>query len=161
MCIFIYIQETTILAKRLSFTEDSVNQDIILGIATDARSWKLCYEINHILEINLKNTSHFYPNSENPTLPASREVLNLPVDPFFQERFEDVESVAHTEYLLYTKDPQKLPKESKPFRFFLLIRSISVLSPVADIMIRRLMKVDIIHSVVNFSDYKHLQHLLP
>lgn len=149
------------MAKRLSFTEDAENQDVVLGIATDVRSWKLCYEINHILEINLKNISLFHPNPDDSTVLSSQERLNLPTSPYLQERFEDLESVDHTEYILYTKDPQKLPKESKPFRFFLLIRSISALSLEADVMIRRLMKVDIIHSVVNFSDYKHLQHLLP
>lgn len=149
------------MAKRLSFTEGPENQDIILGIAADVRSWKLCYELNLILEINLKNASYFGQNTENLIVSPVQEELFLSTSSFIEERFEDMESKSHTEFILYTKDPQKLPAESKPFRFFLLIRSITAPSPEADVMIRRLMKVDIIHSVVNFSDYKHLQHLLP
>lgn len=149
------------MAKRLTFTEESDYQDIVLGIATDVKSWKLSYELNQILEIQLRNTSSPPPSQkksqENEALPD----LGITSEPFAAERFEDLESVPGIEFVVYSKDPQKLPADSRPFRFFLLIRSVSAPPPEADELMRRLQEAPVIHSTVNFSDHKHLQHLLP
>lgn len=158
---FIFLLKSTHLAKKLTVNEGAGYQDIILGIAADVRSWKLCYELNLILGINLKNTPS-EPQVSDVLAPSPlQQQLDLPTPAFTQEYFEDLDSQAQTEFVLCSKDPKKLPPESRPFRFFLLIRSNSATPPETDVMIRRLMKVDVIHSVVNFSDHKHLQHLLP
>lgn len=155
------MRKTKGLAKRLTFTEESDYQDIVLGIATDVKSWKLSYELNQILEIQLRNTSSQEPSEGKSEQNQGPPDLGITPEPFAAERYEDLETIPGIEFVVYSKDPQKLPADSRPFRFFLLIRSVSAPPPEADELMRRLLKAPVIHSTVNFSDHKHLQHLLP
>ena len=144
------------------FIEYPDHQDIVLGIATDVRSWKLCYELNQILGIQLRNAgdSGFFPDTGQEQEAREPELLfdQPPVSP---EQFEDHDSFPHTEFILYSKETQKLPAETRPFRFFLLIRSESGQFSTPEELAARLIESTYIASVVNFSDNKNLQSLLP
>ncbi len=150
------------MAKRIEFSHTTDFQDLVIGIATDVRSWKLCYELNQILGLQLRNTDH--PHPKEPIPDQDPEYSLLPPDsagPFVEEFYEDHDSFPSREVVLYSKDPQNIPAEARPFRFFLLIRSEIGQQTLPGALLSALGQSPLITSAVDLSSIKQLQHLLP
>ncbi|MEO0469357.1 MAG: hypothetical protein AAF206_07050 [Bacteroidota bacterium] len=139
-------------------------QHELIGIASDERIWKVCYEINNILTINLIENNTLSTAStestdahETPTGLFSKQsdpVRRLPL-----ARYEDHASVARKEFILATFDRSVLPKEAKAFRYLLLIRNETNDAPLADEAIIRLKDSNIIRSAVNLSHVNNIKSL--
>ncbi len=157
------IRET--LAKRIHIQEPFEYHHRVLGIASDAHIWKLCWEINQLLELNLVKKEKETPQPEQ--IKRAEEVLatlfkesDLQPPGGVQHYYEDLESNPNREYTLFESDRSLSPKEAKPFRYFLLILSGEEDKPDLESMITRLNQSEIILSSVDISDIKNIKNIL-
>ncbi|MDP5172840.1 MAG: hypothetical protein NWR72_21555 [Bacteroidia bacterium] len=149
------------MAKLIKFHNSADYQDLVLGIAADIKSWKLCHEINEILGLQLKNIRDLPQTPPKWDSEPAQQTLDLDSRTFLQERYEDLSSHQALEYLFYSKDPHNLPLEARAFRFFLLIRTETGQLPEISRLLSSLKQSSLIHSVVDLSGAKNLQLLLP
>jgi hypothetical protein len=153
------------LTKRIHIREPFDDQYHVLGIASDAHIWKLCWEINQLLELNLVKKEKEAPQREE--LNRAEEVLaslfkenELQPPSGVQHYYEDLESERNVEYTLFESDRSLSPKEAKPFRYFLMIMSTGEYKPDLAPMILRLNQSEIILSSVDISDIKNIKNIL-
>ncbi len=172
--IFIFTLYHQPLGKRIKFSQSLDHQDIVIGIVSDIRSWKLCYQLNQLLHLQLRNVREadfegdfglssgpLNPSLADDSVGVFQDTLFDHSREFTPEMYEDSESFPSQEYLLYTKDPQNLPPEARPFRFFLLIRSESEPQLLATKVLESLQQSPAITFAADLSGDKHLQSLLP
>lgn len=144
--------------RRLQFYDGYDYQEIVIGIASDERPWKLGHSLNEILGIHLRNVSDFEDDGLAPQVAQTGLLSPVPLPTV---RFEDHETHPQCEYVFYSKDPQKIPTNTRPFRFFLLIRSANADQWPVEATLKDLAASPCVRSVVDLSQDKNLQQLLP
>lgn len=94
------------MAKRKNIKIEPDSTGIVLGIASNERIWKLCWEINQTMQINLSEASRELDAS------AGTEV------------YADCDSSESFDYFLVENNGRLkgVPKEAKPFRFWIMVR---------------------------------------
>ena len=152
------------LAKKLHIDQEFDDQHDLIGIASDERIWKVCYEINNLLKINLieKGIQSNAEAGKSMQEEAHTGLFSEQSDPRFRfplARYEDLESVPRKEFILATFDRSVLPKEAKAFRYLLLIRYETNAAPPAEEAIIRLKDSNIIRSAVNLSHVNNIKSL--
>jgi hypothetical protein len=124
------------VAKRIQhIAEDFDYHYSIIGLASDDPIWKLCWQINQNLNLDLKkgDIEKLY-GAEDPELasdftPAIENVKTLFEGYEFEtpqkvvDYYEDLESAPRREFALFEHSLRPSPKEAKVFRYFFLIRS--------------------------------------
>ena len=132
-----------------------------VGIASDVKIWKLCYEINRVLGLLLR------AEGENPSssiLPSSSNISpNLfqqhPSPEYYElspELYIDGISESNREYRLRSLKKSQLPKPVKSFAYFLLIKFDTHSPPDMQDILFRLKQSEWVVSVI---DCSHLQQL--
>lgn len=150
------------LVKRIEITEGLDYQYIAVGIASNERIWKLCYEINQSMGINLSEKEQKPPvSSEKParTSPSLFDPGAISKEDRPLDYYEDMTSKPPLEYILRKPDTTQLPKETRPFRFFLLIRSVSGPVPEAREVIMQLSSASAVLSAVDISHIRNIKQL--
>ena len=110
------------MAKRVKIKGAFEYQYYVIGIASDERIWKLCFEINNSLTINLlqsdreekKETEETVTNTENPLF-GEEDLTQHNRGPAY---YEDTQTDPSREYVLTTADRSNLPKSAKAFPYF-------------------------------------------
>lgn len=153
------------MAKRLHIQEPFDYHEYVIGIASDAPIWKLCWDVNQRLELTLEKREK---EAEEPEgLNRAEEVLatlfkesEMQPPGGVQHYYEDLESNRTLEYTLFEADRSLSPKPAKPFRYFLLIRSHEGNAPDIVSIISTLNQSEIILSSVDISDIKNIKNIL-
>lgn len=153
------------MTKRIHIQEPFDYHYNVLGIASDAHIWKLCWEINQLLGLALVKKEKEVPLHE-PFNRAEEVLVTLfkeselqpPAD--VQHYYEDIESNPKWEYTLFESDRSLSPKEAKPFRYFLVITSGEENGPELEDIVALLNQSEIILSSVDISDIKNIKNIL-
>lgn len=152
--------------KRVQIYERFDYQGIVIGIASDERIWKVCFEINESLAVNLKENTRNYDillnevdtDSPDPSLFHATESPqeNRPV--LF---YEDVETNEDCAFYLFKPEATGLPKEIRSFRYLLAIQALTPSLPEPANILEKLNKLTTVRSAVDISHIKSIKHLLP
>lgn len=155
------------MTKRVHIEGAYDYDEYIIGIASDERVWKLCFELNNILNINMLD-------DRNLTIEDATENDNDPqnVDLLFEAKalkpvkqslqyYEDTNSIRGREFALFVADNANLPKTIRAFRYFLLIRIIDPPPPDLTVLVEQLNGSALVRSAVNISNVKNIKSLIP
>jgi hypothetical protein len=154
------------LAKRVHIKGAFDYRYQVIGVASDQRIWKLCFEVNKALNINLVGAEHphgFQTDSPSDSPPADSLFQSDAFLPSSRSSiyYEDTESQRGREYTLCEIDAAQLPKALKAFRYFLLIRAIdSPLAPI-DGILQQLLSLKSVRSAIDVTHVKNIKSLLP
>lgn len=164
--IFQHVSETKALTKRIDIQDIFDYQCVVIGLASNERIWKLCYEVNLHLGLNLaeKELEQGKTGGENSppnTLPQGLfEPLDFTPDDRPLAYYEDLYTDPRFEFILRKPDPALLPKEARPFRFFFLVRAHDGPLPEPADLIERLNKSSVVLSAVDISHIKNIKQLV-
>lgn len=117
----------------------------VLGLASLERSWKLCWEVNQALDLQL--------SSDNPE-------LHLPTA---EPVFADAETDPDFEYLLMenTGRGAKVPRAAQPFRYWLIIKPRRQKEPDLAALINRLKAAPAVTLVMDLTPFNLEKPFLP
>lgn len=154
------------MAKRVHIKGAFEYENLVIGIASDQRIWKLCFEVNKALSINLVGNRF-----QAEMIPEEAPAPNAPESLFEDDTFpppsrsliyyEDTESQRGHEYILCEIEPIQLPKAAKAFRYFLLIRAVDTPAPNIDAILLQLHALESVRSAVDITHVKNIKSLLP
>ncbi len=135
----------------------------MFGIASDVAIWKLCYEINNLLSLNLQAIA--LPESfDDPThltnLPSLFLDTQIPTTLRPVAYYEDMDTVPLQEFMVFAPTKSKLPAEAKAFSFFFVVRSALISANFVPDLLQKLNAIEFIRSVVDLSDLKNLKNSL-
>lgn len=117
----------------------------VVGVASNDRIWKLCWNINQLLDLNLAS--------------ARQEVVDFrPTD-----IYEDTESSLDYEFAFFENNfkSRKVPKKAREFRFWFVIKLRKEKEPDITSFIRKLNQVENISLAVDLSQEKDIKSLIP
>ncbi len=165
ICDFTF-QLNTHLTKRVHIEGADDDDDQLIGIASDERIWKLCFEVNNSLKINLIDRGLPPPLSPDSPPPEGTKLTSL-----FQPGrggkntrnltyYEDTESFRGREFVLCSLEARQLPKEAKAFRYFLLIRAVEVPPPETETLLQQLNELPSVRSAVDITHFKNIKSLI-
>ncbi len=153
------------MSKRVKIEYSFDYQYIGIGIACDEHIWKLCFEINQRLGLNL------IEKEENSDFPEKSDDENIVENLLFREKdlpkverplayYEDSTSHSRIEYILCKPDTDKIPRDARIFRFFFFLRSLSDSLPPAEDIIKQLKQITAVISVVDISHVQNIKNLI-
>ncbi|MEZ4829524.1 MAG: hypothetical protein R3C61_25055 [Bacteroidia bacterium] len=153
------------MTKRIDIQNLFDYQYVVIGIASNDHIWKLCYEINRQLGLNLTERElDEGKTEENASSDTTSTGLFDATDLSFGDRplayYEDMISDSRYEYILRKPDPNYLPKEARPFRFFFLVRTHDNPLPESADLIGRLSLSASVLSAVDISHIKNIKQLV-
>ena len=135
-----------------------------IGIASDERIWKLCFEINQSLGINLKKWDS-YPDfaEKKPTETTENQLLFeddfTPQNASPDNYYIDTTSNSRIEYILCRPKRGLVPREVRMFRFFFFARSLKYPLPQADEIAFCINQISIVLSAIDISHIKNIKNL--
>lgn len=96
----------------------------IIGLASNAKIWKVCFDLNQYLNLSLAAVD------AEPLDPASQPQKGSlfeehPIPDYHQpvgQTYQDVDSHSHQEFRMIELQKSSLPKEVRSFAYFLFIR---------------------------------------
>ncbi|MEL6590923.1 MAG: hypothetical protein AAFQ68_12615 [Bacteroidota bacterium] len=155
------------MTKRVHIQGAHDYDESIIGIASDEKVWKLCFEINNLLEINLLEKGL---SSEDD--PRTQEIEKAEEDSLFTRKslspikrplrnYEDTNSDRGREFALFAIKSADLPATIRAFRYFLLIRAIDPPPPDLVSIVSKLNSSALIRSAVDLSNVKNIKSLIP
>jgi hypothetical protein len=132
-----------------------------IGIASDVKIWKLCYEINRVLGLLLRAEEENPPTDDLlPTSNISPNLFQQHPSPEYHELspelYIDGISESNREYRLRFLKKSQLPQPAKSFAYFLLIKFDPHSPPEMQDILYHLNQSDWIVSAI---DCSHLQQL--
>lgn len=135
----------------------------IIGIASDSAIWKLCFELNSALGINLKAIA-FDPDSDpgldTNSLPSLFRDTQIRATLQPVECYEDMDSFPRREYVLLQPQKASLPAEVRAFSFFLVVRTPLEDVSVSDSTLQQLNSLEVVRSAVDLTHQKNLKNAL-
>ena len=155
------------MAKRIQIQKEDDYHYQIIGIASDERIWKVCYEINNLLKLRLKARPLDYAIPHDDTdLSENQQILFEQMEESGgledSRYYEDIETNKRVEYALFVQPVRSsLPKETKPFRYFFLIRSADQSPQDTGQIINALGSSTVIRSAVDITHIKQIKKLIP
>jgi hypothetical protein len=156
------------LVKRIHIDDPLEKHYMLIGIASDERIWKLCWEINQELKINLRKVdpeAFLGEKAEGDEAPEAAprlfEPSQMPPNDTFPEYYEDAESDSRYEYALFANDRRISPKKVRPFSYFLLIRYGNTTAPHADQLLETLRHTPAIRSAADITGVENINDILP
>lgn len=155
------------MTKRVHIQGAHDYDDFIIGIASDEKVWKLCFEINNLLGISLLEKD--LPDEEDG---GGKEIKEGKEDSLFTPKslspikrplrnYEDTNSSRGREYALFAIKSADLPATIRAFRYFLLIRATDPPPPDLVSTVRKLNSSALIRSAVDLSNVKNIKSLIP
>ncbi|MEZ4777558.1 MAG: hypothetical protein R3D00_30565 [Bacteroidia bacterium] len=154
------------MTKRIDIQDIFDYQCVVIGLASNERIWKLCYEVNRQLGLNLtekeleEGKTEGEESEENTSANSLFEASDFIPDDRPLAYYEDLHSDPRFEFILRKPDPNHLPKDARPFRFFFLIRAHDSPLPESADLIERLNKSSAILSAVDISHIKNIKQLV-
>lgn len=136
----------------------------MIGIASHERIWKLCFEVNRLLDLNLRERESEPPPPEpEPPQASLLPPLKRPHESAPLEAYEDAETLPQVECLLCTANRRSLPPAARPFPFFLVLhfRENATLPWETSEILARLQTSEAVISAVDLSHIKHIKQVLP
>ncbi|MFK7924196.1 MAG: hypothetical protein AB8H47_19715 [Bacteroidia bacterium] len=155
------------MTKRVHIEGAHDYDEYIIGIASDERVWKLCFELNNILNINMldersstnEDVKENEINPQNKDLLFETKALESVKRPL--QYYEDTNSIRGREFALFVADSTNLPKTVRAFRYFLLLRIIDPPPPDLNKLIELLNGSALVRSAVNITHVKNIKSLIP
>jgi hypothetical protein len=135
-----------------------------IGIASHERIWKLCFELNHALQLHLRRRED-EPNRA-PAAPTPATLLtpdDLLAQAPLQAIYEDPETLPQVECLLCNINRRSLPPAARPFPFFFLLhyRENAALPWDTDSLLAKLNAAEAVISAVDLTHIKNIKLVLP
>lgn len=117
----------------------------VLGIASNDKVWKVCWQLNQALELNLASAEDDMTRVRGPVL------------------YTDDESQPGFGYVFFeqTLKTSKLPRLARQFRYWLVIKPYRDELPDIPAMLQTLRQVDAISLAHDLSQEKDIKKLLP
>lgn len=134
------------MGKRKNHIEtESGVPPIVLGLASNERIWKLCWEINQALNLNIS------AGTDDGSGTPARDI------------YADTESDPKHDYFLLENNapPKKLSAKAKTFRFFLVVRPIEKEEFDLKTLLNPLSEIDIVSLAVDLSAEKDINKFIP
>ena len=134
------------MAKKNSIQLDFDSPSAVVGVASNDKVWKVCWNINQQLSLQLAS--------------AEDDVTRGSKGP---ELYVDYESDANFEYSFFenTFKTSKVPKLARQFRYWLVIRPKKELVPEVKGIIRALSEIENISLAHDLTNEKDIKKLLP
>ena len=135
-----------LLAKKNYIKVDMEIPATVLGIASNEKIWKLCWEINQALEISMGT------GIDDLTQLKTRDVyLDQESDPSFEFSLFDKKLI----------NAKKAPKTIREFRYFFVIRSFGDREPDVRTYLEALNRIDIVSIAVDLTEVKDIKNIIP
>jgi hypothetical protein len=133
------------LAKNNRIKLDFDGATYVLGLASNERIWKLCWELNQALKLTLGNE---VPDFSRPAGGSD---------------YNDLESDPDFEYFLIenTNKTAKIAKIAQSFRYWLVIKPHQQKVPDLETMIRKLKSAEAISMVMDLTPFNQDKPFLP
>jgi hypothetical protein len=157
--------KTTCLTKRVKIEYSFDYQFIGIGIASNEHIWKLCFEINQTLGINLLNQKDFtnFIPPKKVDIPDNQllfQAEKLAQTPSSDNYYIDTTSNSRIEYILCSPERGLIPREARMFRYFFFARSLKYPLPKLDEILLRFNQISIVLSAIDISNIKNIKHLV-
>lgn len=150
------------MSKRIHIHESEQDDVYVVGISSEEKVWKICWEINQILAIQLRQAEH--PDAEEGVTNVVDSSSMLPGMDALQippSYYEYQTSNEEKEYFLVGGELTDIPKSVKFFRYFLIIRSVSKEFIDLPEVLRLLNKSDLIQAAADLTHVKDIKLILP
>ena len=152
------------MAKRIQLENwDKSERILLVGIASDERIWKLCWEINRLLEIEMKAIEKEI--LESKTEPFQEWVTEQRLFSFSMEEdnifYQDDKSRKDQDFLLFSARFTERSKNLRAFRYLFVIRYEGELFIRKEELIHIVNSSSIVLSAVDLTDYNDLNPQLP
>lgn len=154
------------MSKRFQISQADDYQYFVIGIASDERIWKVCWEINQHLDLQLLfreiNPETVKQINENP----STGIISLfsrtdwQKTDWWREYYEDTSSHSELEFALFANDLSISPKKVHPFRYFFLIRASGDNWHGLKSMLSQLNQIRAIRSAVDITGVKNINSII-
>lgn len=150
------------LSKRIHLEQAPAEQQMLIGIASSERIWKLCWELNKELGISLKkeeiapNFEQNKPVNDDEQALFSQHTLGNPFPVAF---YEDTQSHPSMEFALFT--PKVGLKALKGVAFIFMVRSTSMPAPAISKFLTALHQLPSVVSAVDISGIKNVNQIIP
>ncbi|MDX2247365.1 MAG: hypothetical protein SF052_11335 [Bacteroidia bacterium] len=154
------------MIKRIEIQDVFDYQCVVIGLASHEHIWKLCYEVNLHLGLNLTEKELEKGKNGAPHIPEKKpdqglfEDSELTPDDRPLAYYEDLHSDSRFEFILCKPDPNHLPKDARPFRFFFLVRAHDYPLPGSAELVERLSQLPTVLSAVDISHIKNIKQLV-
>ncbi|WNJ21055.1 hypothetical protein [Pontibacter sp. G13] len=154
------------MPRKIHIQDPDPDQFLFIGLVSSVRVWTLCYEINRLLGLQLKQVSSVSSqDADNQKHQAAANSLFLDFGNSFKSAkgtlYEDHLSDPERIYVLYEPDRSAIPKPAKAFPYFLILRAASTCELSSDRVIEALSTSDLLTSVVDLSHLKDINNILP
>ncbi|MEM6630715.1 MAG: hypothetical protein AAF694_13630 [Bacteroidota bacterium] len=152
------------MAKRIHLENwEEPEQILLLGIASDERIWKLCWEINQLLEIDMKAVEREVHDTK--TEPFQEWTVDHKLFSFSTEEdnifYQDDKSRKDQDFLLFSARFTERSKSLRAFRYLFVIRYEGELLIEKEKLLNIINSSSIILSAVDLTDYNDLNPQLP
>ncbi|MCB9231289.1 MAG: hypothetical protein H6581_06490 [Bacteroidia bacterium] len=131
------------MSKKKYIKLEVENPGFVFGVASNEKIWKLCWEINQELELNLA--------AESPEFAGERE------------GYSDRETDSNFEYFLLenNRNDKKIPRMAREFRFWFIIKPLKDLTPDLPKLKASLNKIAVISLAIDLSSQQDINKLIP